>query len=141
MAKLTAEHMLKKDVIVNAKASAPDFWGVNGDFVSLLIESYLLADFGSLYLFSPSPDWGCFLVRMLLRLTGFFVRETSLQNNWFLYFDVSTVKLWQNCVSYGKDFLLKYVLIAENTFVAGTVNQDIYSLPICWWLWKVSTRK
>lgn len=71
MAKHAAEYMLKKDVIVNAKASAPDFWGVNGDFVSLHVESYLLTDFGTLYLFAPSPDLGHVILRMLLRLTGF----------------------------------------------------------------------
>lgn len=30
------------------------FWGVNGDFVSLVVESHLLTDFGILCLFASS---------------------------------------------------------------------------------------
>jgi len=51
MANLAVEYMLKKDVAVSPEHLLQSF-----EIVSLLPESYLLTDFGTLYLFAPSPD-------------------------------------------------------------------------------------
>lgn len=69
-------------------------------------------------------------MRMLLRLIGFLWGKFFF-NKLLLIFDLSTVKIGHNCDSYGKEFNKNYSLTAENVLISGTVNQDLYGLPIC----------
>lgn len=72
-AKLSHESMLRKGIFLNAKASAPDFWGVTGDCVS---SQWILCTHW-LWHFTLSLSWGLFIARILLNLMWFNLIEAQ----------------------------------------------------------------